>query len=61
MTQPQPPVMDVLTLQEVAEWLKISPRQVQRLGVPYIDLGERSRRYVATEVRAWLAVRHRAA
>ena len=48
---------EVLTLQEVAAWLKIEPRQVQRLGIPYLNLGDRTRRYVAQEVREWLAQR----
>ena len=48
---------EVLTLQEVAEWLKITPRQIQRLGIPYFNLGDRPRRYLAQDVREWLARR----
>ncbi len=48
---------DILTLQEVAAWLKIEPRQVQRLGIPYLNLGDRTRRYRAQEVREWLEQR----
>lgn len=54
MTQPQPPAMDVLTLQEVAAWLKLRPRQVLRYGVPCIDLGHRTKRFLSADVRAWL-------
>src|SRR5438034_7890698 len=29
----------LLTADEVAKWLKVARRQVQRLGIPWIDLG----------------------
>jgi hypothetical protein len=45
---------EVLTLQEVAAWLKLRPRQVLRYGVPCIDLGHRTKRFLAQDVRAWL-------
>ena len=48
---------EVLTLQEVAAWLKIKPRQVLRLGIPCLDLGHKTKRFLAEDVRAWLAVR----
>ena len=35
-------------------WLKIKPRQVQRLGIPCIDLGRKTKRYVSKDVQAWL-------
>jgi hypothetical protein len=38
----------------VAEWLKVQPRQVDRLGVPSLDLGPRTKRYFARDVLAWL-------
>jgi len=47
----------VLTVSEVASWLKIKPRQIQRLGIPFIDLGTRTKRYAAEDVRQWLAVK----
>lgn len=45
----------ILTAAEVAAWLKIKPRQVQRLGIPCIALGRKTKRYVAKDVQAWLA------
>ena len=45
---------EVLTLQEVAAWLKIRPRQVLRLGIPCIDLGHKTKRFLAHDVRVWL-------
>ena len=44
----------VLTRDEVAAWLKVKPRQVERLGVPCIDLGRKTKRYFAKDVLAWL-------
>ncbi len=32
---------EVLTLQEVAAWLKVTPRQVLRLGIPCLDSATR--------------------
>ena len=45
---------EVLTLQEVAAWLKVTPRQVLRLGIPCLDLGHKTKRFLARDVRAWL-------
>jgi hypothetical protein len=44
----------VLTRAEVAAWLKIRPRQVERLGVPCLDLGRKTKRYVREDVEGWL-------
>ena len=44
----------VLTLQEVAQWLKITPRQVMRFGVPCANLGHRTKRFITSDVLAWL-------
>jgi len=44
----------VLTPQEVAEWLKVRPRELGRLGVPYLDWGHKTKRYLARDVAAWL-------
>jgi hypothetical protein len=49
LTQP-----DVLTRHEVAAMLKITPRQVERLGIPLLDLGRRTKRYLLAEVLAWI-------
>lgn len=44
----------LLNVGQVATWLGISRRQVQRAGVPFVDFGKRSRRYRVRDVRAWL-------
>lgn len=50
-----PPASDsILTRDEVASWLKVKPRQVERLGVPVLDLGRKTKRYRAGDVLAWL-------
>ena len=47
----------ILTRDEVAAWLRVRPRQVERLGIPCIALGHRTKRYLASDVRAWLEQR----
>jgi len=49
----------LLTATDIGEWLKVSPRQVQRLGIPWIDLGRKTRRYQVRDVLAWLETRRR--
>jgi hypothetical protein len=50
-----PPTPDsILTRDEVAAWLKLKPRQVERLGVPFLNLGRKTKRYLARDVQAWL-------
>ena len=44
----------VLTREQVAAWLKIKPRQVERLGVPCLDLGRKTKRYLRADVERWL-------
>ena len=44
----------ILTRDEVAEWLKVHPRQVERLGVPQLDLGRKTKRYYAKDILEWL-------
>jgi len=44
----------IMTRDEVAKWLKVKTRQVERLGIPCIDLGRKTKRYFATEVLEWL-------
>lgn len=51
----------ILTRDEVAEWLKVRPRQVERLGVPCLDLGGKTKRYFMRDVLAWLESRRQAA
>lgn len=59
MTLPAAPDA-ILTRNEVAAWLKVEPRQVERLGVPQLDLGHKTKRYLAREVLAWLEQRRAA-
>ena len=49
----------LLTPAEVADWLKIARRQVQRLEIPCIDLGRKTPRYQVKDVLAWLETRRR--
>jgi hypothetical protein len=49
----------VMTRDEVAAWLKIAPRQVERFGVPCIDLGRKTKRYFVKDVAAWLESKRR--
>jgi hypothetical protein len=42
-----------------APWLKIHPRQVERLGIPCLDLGRKTKRYLRTDVSAWLESKRR--
>ncbi len=51
---PQP---EILTLQQVSEWLQIEPRQVVRFGVPCVRLGHRTLRFLRDDVLAWLKER----
>ncbi len=44
----------VLTPQEAAEWLKVRPCQLGVLGVPHLDWGHKTKRYLARDVEAWL-------
>jgi len=50
----QPQADAILTRDEVAGWLKLRPRQVERLGIPRIDLGRKTKRYLAQDVVVWL-------
>jgi hypothetical protein len=47
----------VMTREQVAVWLQVRPRQVERLGVPCLDLGRKTKRYLAREVLAWIQER----
>jgi hypothetical protein len=48
------PETAILTRAEVAAWLKVQPRQVERLGVPCLALGRKTVRYLRADVEAWL-------
>lgn len=45
---------EIMTTEEVAAWLKVKPRQVGRLGIPQLDLGHRTKRYLVQDVAGWL-------
>ncbi len=49
----------LVTADEVAEWLKVARRQVQRLGIPWIDLGRKTSRYQVQDILTWLETRRR--
>lgn len=44
----------ILTRDEVARWLKVKPRQIERLGVPVLNLGAKTKRYLGRDVLDWL-------
>jgi hypothetical protein len=44
---------EILTAADVAAWLKVRPRQLERLSVPHLFSGK-ARRYLAADVLAWL-------
>ena len=48
------PETAVLELAHVAQWLRISERQVERLDIPFSLLGKRTKRYLARDVIAYL-------
>lgn len=45
---------EILTREQVARWLQVRPRQVERLGVPCLPLGRKTVRYFRSDVLAWL-------
>jgi len=47
---PVPPRDAILTTEQLAEWLQISPEQVRRLGLPAIAVGKRKWRYLMSQV-----------
>lgn len=44
----------VLTRQQVAAWLQVRPRQLDRLGIPCLAFGHKTKRYLAADVQTWL-------
>lgn len=53
----EPASESVLTREEVAAWLKVKPRQVERLAIPCLDLGRKTKRYLKRDVLAWIEAR----
>ncbi len=52
-----PPREAVLTTEQVAEWLQVSPEQVRRMNLPAIAVGKRKWRYIVGQVLDTLAKR----
>lgn len=44
----------IMTRQEVADWLRVKPRQIDRMGVPQLLLGRKTIRYLKSDVLDWL-------
>lgn len=44
----------VLDIEQVAEWLQVSKRHAERLHIPCIYLGTRTRRYIGKQVLEFL-------
>jgi hypothetical protein len=66
MTEQRPapvayPPETILTATECAAWLGVSKRSFERLDVPCVYLGTRTRRYLAADVLRWFEKRRRAA
>jgi hypothetical protein len=55
------PPSAVVTAAVIARALGLSVRQVQRLRIPFIDCGPRSKRFVVGDVLHWLEQRRRGA
>lgn len=56
-----PPAPDaILTRDEVATWLKIKPREVERHGIPCLNLGHKTKRYLVRDVLEWLETKRHA-
>lgn len=53
MTLPLAPE-SIFTRDEVARWLKVKPRQIERLGIPALNLGRKTKRYLGRDVLDWL-------
>lgn len=51
------PETAILKLEHVAAWLGISPRQVERLDIPFVLLGKRTKRYLARHVIEYMEKR----
>ena len=45
-----PPRDAILTTEQVADWLQISPEQVRRMNLPAVAVGKRKWRYCAGQV-----------
>lgn len=48
------PAEAVLDIYQLSEWLRVSKRQAERLGIPCFYLGTRTRRYLGKTVMEFL-------
>jgi hypothetical protein len=64
MRRRQPVYLDplqVMNRKQLAKWLAVSERTIDRLRPPALPLGEGTRRYLLRDVLAWLEARRTAA
>lgn len=47
----------ILNIEQVAEWLQVSVRTVERLDIPCTFLGTRTKRYTGKDVLKYLELR----
>lgn len=47
----------ILTIEEVAQWLQVSVRTVERLDIPSVSLGHRTKRYLGKDVLKYMELR----
>lgn len=47
----------VLNIEQVADWLQVSTRTVERLDIPHTFLGTRTKRYLGKDVLKYLELR----
>ena len=52
-----PEPLTVLKKVELAAWLRVSPRTIERLKIPSLPLDAGGRRYLVADVLKWLEVR----
>jgi hypothetical protein len=49
--------MELMTASEVACLLKVRPKRVYELGIPYVKLSDRSKRWERATVYEWIKAR----
>lgn len=47
----------ILSIEQVAEWLQVSTRTVERLDIPPVFLGTRTKRFLGRDVLAYMEQR----
>ncbi len=53
------PLTEIMTKHDVASWLKVKHTYSTDSGFPYLDLGDKTKRYVVKDVAAWLEAQRR--